>query len=47
VVEELRGVVAGPVLTLADDGFADEVATFDLVVRYRPRIVWGPRASTM
>jgi hypothetical protein len=41
VVEELRGVVAGPVLTPADDGFADEVATFDLAVRYWPRISVG------
>ncbi len=41
LVEELRGAVSGPVLTPADDGFADEVATFDLALRYRPRIAVG------
>jgi FAD/FMN-containing dehydrogenase len=38
---ELRDAVAGPVLTRGDDGFADEVAVFDLTLHHTPDIAVG------
>ncbi len=40
-LSELRNAVVGPVLTQADDGFADEVAVFDLTLRHDPDIAVG------
>ena len=40
-IETLRRVVAGPVLTPTDDGYADEVASFNQIATHRPPIVVG------
>jgi hypothetical protein len=37
LVEQLRGVVAGPVFGPEDEGFADEVSGFNLAYSTRPR----------
>jgi hypothetical protein len=40
-VEELRGVVHGPVYAAGDDGLAAEVATWNLAVQHTPAIAVG------
>ncbi|WP_202869240.1 FAD-binding oxidoreductase [Kribbella antibiotica] len=41
LVEQLRKAVAGPVLTVGDDGFADELAGFKTNVVHQPDLVVG------
>ncbi|MEU4192050.1 FAD-binding oxidoreductase [Kribbella sp. NPDC026611] len=41
LAEQLRGVVAGPVLEPGDDGFAGEVTGFNLAATHRPEVVVG------
>lgn len=41
LVEQLRGVVAGPVFGPSDDGFAEEVAGFNLAAQHTPEVAVG------
>ncbi|MEJ1112321.1 MULTISPECIES: FAD-binding oxidoreductase [unclassified Kribbella] len=41
IVEQLRGVVAGPVFGPSDEGFAEEVAGFNLAARHTPEVAVG------
>ncbi|NMO51487.1 FAD-binding oxidoreductase [Actinoplanes sp. TBRC 11911] len=43
--EELRGAVAGPVLLPGDDGYADEVASFNLNNPMEPAVVVGATSA--
>ena len=44
-LDALRSAVAGPVLTTADRGYADEVAGFDLAVVHTPPIAVGASSA--
>ena len=44
-LSELRGRVSGPVLTPQDEGFAEEIACFNLAIRHSPDLVVGAESA--